>query len=111
MTVPLHDVCQKCGAFKREVNRWLAVHLDPDGSILIVPWETAVLSGKSEGYWAYFCGQAHALQYVSDSMSPPQPAPDRESTLVLKPPLTRDGKPPEDVQHPIPAQNCPESDS
>ena len=64
MPISQQDVCAKCGVYKREVNRWLAVRVDEDGMIVIAPWEMAVLSGKPEGYCTYFCGQAHALQHI-----------------------------------------------
>jgi hypothetical protein len=43
----------------------------------------------------HFCGLQHAFLYASNVLTPDQTKVNRESTLELKPPLTREGTKPE----------------
>lgn len=77
-----------CGAQRREVNRWYVVLPDSLG-VHIYEWHKATERAMEEG--KHFCGLAHAFQFASKVLTPDETKADRESTLELKPPLTREG--------------------
>ncbi len=81
-----------CGALRRMVNHWYVV-LDDVFGVHVYKWdkcpEDAMKNGK------HLCGLAHMTQYVSKVMTPDGTDPNRETTLELKPPLTREGTKPE----------------
>jgi hypothetical protein len=83
-----------CGAQRREVNRWYVVTFDIFGAH-IWKWETC--SDEDMKIGKHFCGLAHAFQYASKVLTPDETKVGRESTLELKPPLTREGTTPEEV--------------
>jgi hypothetical protein len=79
-----------CDALRRLVNHWYVVLTDDTG-IHIYEWDKAPKKAMDEGH--HFCGIAHTTSFVSKMLSPDRPHdPERESTLELKPPLTREGK-------------------
>jgi hypothetical protein len=84
-----------CGALRREVNRWYVVVEDSIG-VYIYHWETCPPEAMALG--KHFCGLAHAFQYASKVLTPDETKVDRETTLELKPPLTREGTKPEAEQ-------------
>lgn len=83
-----------CGAERRDVNRWYVVLPDAVG-VHVYEWHKAPEQAMKIA--KHFCGLGHALQFVSKVLTPDETAPDRESTLDLKPPLTREGVAPEQV--------------
>jgi hypothetical protein len=58
-----------CEAIKGPVNHWWLVDVKGNGVISIYPWELPQSVGyhDQEGV-KHFCGQAHALQFVSSIM-------------------------------------------
>lgn len=56
----------KCEATRREVNHWFAVTELPNG-LLFQTWDQAAADGNLERS-KHFCGQTHALQFVSERM-------------------------------------------
>lgn len=91
----MHSECDwvGCGAVRREVNHWFVVYKTSSG-VHIYEWDKASDTAREKG--KKFCGHAHMMNYVSRIMTPDNTKPDRESTLELKPPLTRDGSTPEE---------------
>lgn len=89
--VPQQIACDhpQCGAVRREVNHWFVVVAD-DLGVRIYHWEKAPQGAIKRG--KHFCGGAHALHYASKMMTPDGAKQNRESTLDLKPPLSRDGE-------------------
>jgi hypothetical protein len=86
-----------CGAQRREVNRWYVVVPDSFG-VHIYEWHKAPKRAMEDG--KHFCGLGHAFQYASKVLTPDETKADRESTLELKPPLTREGTAPEKIEEP-----------
>ena len=81
-----------CGVVRREVNHWHVVYVDSTG-IHIHEWDKAPDWAMEQGF--HFCGVAHTMAFVSKKLTPETTQdPARESTLELKPPLTRDGREP-----------------
>ncbi len=79
-----------CDALRRSVNHWFVVTTDESG-VRVYHWDRAPKRAMDEGY--HFCGLGHTINYVSKALTPDTPNdPHRESTLELKPPLTREGK-------------------
>ena len=79
-----------CGAQRRDVNHWWAViGTSPIG---IYEWDDC----KAETLAAakHFCGVDCLMRYISSLVSRDSTNANRESTLELKPPLTRDGSMP-----------------
>ena len=90
--------CDVCGCQKAETNHWLVAMTRPEWTwISITPAETTVEPGP-QYTCEDICGQACALKRMAawlDSWMAPQPElGDRASTLILNPPLTRDGHAP-----------------
>ena len=77
-----------CNAVRREVNQWFVVLSDSSG-VHIFHWDQCPPKAMKEG--KHFCGIAHTIQTVSNLMTPDTTVANRESTLELKPPLTREG--------------------
>lgn len=91
-----------CPALRREINHWYVVLADESG-VHIYEWEKAPKKAMEEGH--HFCGLAHTIKFVSKVLTPDTPSnPDRESTVVLNPPLDRDGKSPEPKDESIEAE-------
>ena len=79
-----------CGALRRSVNHWFVVFTDSSG-IHIYQWDNCPDRAMEDG--KHFCGVAHTMAFVSKELTPETPQDkDRESTLELKPPLTREGR-------------------
>jgi hypothetical protein len=57
-----------CKRVRSETNHWWAVHVSDGKSISIYWWDYAAQSPAAVAQTKHFCGQAHALQYVSASM-------------------------------------------
>ncbi len=86
---PLQCDTVGCTALRSTVNHWYIVLVD-DG-VHIWEWDKAPKKAMDNGY--HYCGLAHAIASVSRELVPHHtPDPKRESTLELKPPLTREGK-------------------
>ena len=83
-----------CGAQRRDVNRWYVVTADLYGAH-IYKWESCPEDAMKNG--KHCCGLGHAFQFASKVLTPDETNPDRESTLELRPPLTREGTKPEEV--------------
>jgi len=83
-----------CNAVRREVNQWYVVLSDSSG-VHIFHWDQCPQKAIKDG--KHFCGIAHTIQTVSNLMTPDTTVANRESTLELKPPLTREGTVPQDV--------------
>jgi hypothetical protein len=81
-----------CGAQRREVNRWYVVTDDSHGVHI---WKWEMCSDEDMKIGKHFCGLQHAFLYASNVLTPDQTKVNRESTLELKPPLTREGTKPE----------------
>ena len=82
-----------CDALRRSVNHWYVVVADDNG-VHIYEWDKTPKKAMEEG--AHFCGIGHTITFVSKALAPTHtPDPERESTLELKPPLTREGNIPE----------------
>ena len=86
-----HCDWQACEAVKRDVNKWWVVLHDLYG-VHVYEWEKCPAEAMKKG--KHFCGIAHAIGYISKEMTPDETKADRESTLVLAPPLARDGSVP-----------------
>ena len=88
-----------CGVTRTATNRWFVVDIDPGRVLHAYWWEYAEENNKIRG-GKHFCGSSHATHYISSVLtfnnSIPQES--RESTLVLKPPLARDGSTPENPE-------------
>ena len=82
-----------CKAIKRDVNNWWVVFKTSSG-VHIYEWEKSPALAMTKG--KHFCGIAHMLDCVSHAVTPDETDAKRESTLVLKPPLSRDGSEPEE---------------
>ena len=90
---PLQCDAVGCPALRGNVNHWHVVLVDESG-IHIYEWDKAPKKAMDNGY--HFCGQGHTINFVSKTLtSGHTPDPSRESTLELKPPLTREGTVPE----------------
>ncbi len=81
-----------CGAQRRTVNHWFVVHKTGKG-VHVYRWDDASEKAMNEG--KHFCGVTHTIQHVSSLLTADNTDPNRESTLELKPPLTREGTAPE----------------
>lgn len=77
-----------CTAMRREVNNWYVVFKDDNG-VHIYHWDQCPARAMKEGI--HLCGLGHMTQTVSNLMTPDTTVANRESTLELKPPLTREG--------------------
>ena len=82
--------CSKsgCGALRRSVNHWYIVEETPSGAH-IHRWKDCSLDAMKRG--KPFCGLGHAFPAASNILTPDTTDVNRESTLELKPPLTREG--------------------
>ena len=87
-STPFECAAVGCGAIKRQVNRWLVVLTDESGAH-IYKWDMCPPEAMENGQ--HFCGLDHAFRYVSNAITPDTTKVNRESTLELKPPITRDG--------------------
>ena len=69
MIGPPPIICEAtgCGRMRTETNHWYAVRTKPGGKIEVWPWDAAVAS-KVVKQTHHFCGQTHALQFVSSEM-------------------------------------------
>lgn len=92
---PMECALVGCGALRRTVNHWYVVVDDLFGAY-IYRWETCPEEAMKNG--RHFCGIQHALLHASNVLTPDKTDPNRESTLELKPPLTRDGTKPEETE-------------
>lgn len=81
-----------CGVLRRTVNNWYVVWIDLNGAH-IYEWEKCPAEAMKKG--KHFCGLPHALLYVSNTLTQDLAKAGRESTLKLKPPLTRENTVPE----------------
>ncbi len=81
-----------CGAQRREVNNWFIVVQDSLG-VHIFHWDECPQKYMKDG--KHLCGISHTIQTVSNLLTPDTTVANRESTLALKPPLTREGNAPE----------------
>jgi hypothetical protein len=86
-----------CKAIKRDVNNWWVVFKTSLG-VHLYKWDNAPQQAMTKG--KHFCGIAHMLDYVSYAVTPDETNAKRESTLVLKPPLSRDGSEPIEAEEP-----------
>ena len=68
MIIPQRYVCDTvgCGAVHTEANGWYAVQVERHG-LYIFTWEQAAKNQRLERSY-HFCGQTHALQFVSAEM-------------------------------------------
>ena len=71
--MPNPYVCDKdgCGAIKRDVNHWWVVtYSNGDYLFQIMTWERGKVEQliDLEGFTHHFCGQPHALEFVSEIM-------------------------------------------
>ena len=82
-----------CTAQRREINNWYVVY--KDSGVHVYHWDECPQKAMKEG--KHLCGIGHMMQTVSNLMTPDTTVADRESTLELKPPLTREGTVPQDV--------------
>jgi hypothetical protein len=70
-----------CGALRTTVNHWF-VAIEDETGVHVYRWSKAPRKAMAEGF-----------HFSSSSLTPNKtPDPQRESTLKLKPPLTREGK-------------------
>ena len=83
---------QGCKAVRQTVNHWFVGTEDLYG-VHIYRWETCPEEAMKNG--KHFCGIEHALRNASSVLTPDTTDRQRESTLELKPPLTREGTVPE----------------
>lgn len=70
MIVPQRYICEAkgCGAVHSESNRWWVVSTRL-GCLSLYRWETAEEVGLlNDEHSHHFCGQNHALQFVSSEM-------------------------------------------
>ena len=81
-----------CGAVRRQTNHWFVVSEDCYG-VHVYKWERCPVEAMRKG--KHLCGLDHMTQYVSKILTPDGTDPKRETTLELKPPLTREGTAPE----------------
>jgi hypothetical protein len=97
--------CNVCRRLKAETNHWLIAVTSPRyKGICFVPAEHA---GERDEDFAYedICGQGCAAKrfslWLMSWMAPQAELGDRASTLVLNPPLTRDGREASAVQESV----------
>lgn len=76
-----------CGATRKDVNHWFAVH--QTAPIEIYKWDECPPQVLSLAQ--HFCGVGCLMKHVSSLVSQDTATVNRESTLELKPPLARDG--------------------
>ena len=69
------------------VNHWYVITEDLYGAH-IFKWRTCPEDAMKNG--KHFCGYDHAGKHLSKIFSPDLADPNRESTLELKPPITRE---------------------
>jgi hypothetical protein len=86
-----------CEAQRKQVNNWYVVLKDSSG-VHVYHWDECPPRAMKEGQ--HFCGIAHTIQTVSNMITPDTTNANRESTLELKPPLTREGTVPVAEQEP-----------
>lgn len=88
--IPQQIACDlpNCGTVRKDTNHWYVVLAD-DSGVHVYRW--GKVSQKAMRMGKHFCGVAHAIQYASYILTPDTTNAKRESTLELKPPLTRDG--------------------
>jgi hypothetical protein len=98
--IPQQFACdsQGCEAVRRQVNRWYVVLADECG-VHVFEWDKAPAKAMANG--KHFCGIAHTVLYVSIVLTPDTADVNREATIELKPPLTREGTKPADISEPI----------
>ncbi len=73
---------------RRQVNNWFVV-LKDDNGVHIYHWDQCPARAMKEG--VHLCGIDHTIRTASNLLTPDTTKSDRESTLELKPPLTREG--------------------
>ena len=69
MIGPAPILCEApgCTQTRTATNHWFAVRSKPGGRIEIYPWDAAV-AAKIVRRSHHFCGQTHALQFVSSEI-------------------------------------------
>ena len=73
---------------RRDVNNWFVVFKDDNG-VHIYHWDQCPARAMKEG--VHLCGIDHTIRTASNLLTPDTTKSGRESTLELKPPLTREG--------------------
>lgn len=76
-----------CHAIRRETDQWYVVHQTAT-ALHVYTLENATKQARECG--RHFCGLLHTLNFISQALTPDKTDPHRESTLELKPPLTRE---------------------
>jgi hypothetical protein len=88
INIPIECSKPGCTVIRRTVNNWFVVEKTKSGAH-IHRWhdcpDKAMMNGK------HVCGLEHAFYCASNMMTPDTTDANRESTLVLAPPLTREG--------------------
>jgi hypothetical protein len=86
--IPVECEAPGCRVIRLTVNHWFVVEKTKSGAH-IHRWDkcpdAAMVNGK------HVCGLEHAFKCASNMLTPDTTDPDRETTLVLAPPLTREG--------------------
>jgi hypothetical protein len=89
INIPIECAKLGCNVIRKTVNNWFVVEQTGSGAH-IHRWhdcpDVAMLNGK------HVCGLEHAFYCASAMMTPDNTDANRESTMVLAPPLTRDGE-------------------
>ena len=73
MIGPAPIICEApgCTLVRTPTKHWFAVRVLESGKIEVYPWEVAV-AAKVLRKTSHFCGQTHALQFVSAKMGTKQ---------------------------------------
>lgn len=85
---PIECELTGCGVLRRTVNNWYIVEKTESGAH-IHQWGKCPKEAMETG--KHFCGLNHAFLHASKLLTQDTTVADRESTLELKPPLTREG--------------------
>jgi hypothetical protein len=89
LNIPIECSVTGCNVVRRSVNHWYVVVKTKRG-VEIIRWDDCPSDLMKTG--SRVCGLDHAFRTASKLLTPDNTDANRESTLVLAPPLTRDGE-------------------
>ncbi len=88
LNIPIECSVIGCTVIRRSVNHWYVV-VETERGVEIIRWDNCPASLMKTGNRV--CGLDHAFRCASNILTPDTTKVDRESTLVLAPPVNSDG--------------------
>lgn len=88
INIPIECSVIGCTVIRRSVNHWYVV-VETERGVEIIRWDMCPASLMKTG--KRVCGLDHAFRCASNILTPDTTKVDRESTLVLAPPVNSDG--------------------